>query len=169
MQISGSPSGWEFYYVVFLSALVALGIPLVLSAVSIILSRRAKRDRKEAATIAAQADPFQNTSQTLAQIPSSAAPKDADSTLGRRINTRFFLSANASLILIALALVLIPYAGVLTLRPDGQNRALILRGLISVVSIAGFAALGLFYSARKGDLNWLQSYRSPREEKEAES
>lgn len=135
------PSGWGVYYVVFLSALLALGIPAVLALLSHLVSTRRAGGSKPGADA----------------VLSAQQPIELDkSSLGRRMNTRFFLSANASLVLITLGLVLIPCAGIL--QPE-TGRAGILRGLIAIVSIAGVAALGLLYSARKGDLNWLNSFR----------
>jgi hypothetical protein len=32
--------------------------------------------------------------------------------------------------------------------------------LVAIVTIAGFAAIGLLYAARKGDLGWLRSFRA---------
>ncbi len=163
MQTSGLPSGWEIYYVVFLSALVALGIPLILGGVSWISARRARDEQSGSGDFQLSSTPIP----TVAPLPIGQGASSAESSLGRRINTRFFLSANAALVLITLALVLIPYASVLHGGPAAEGadlaarRALMIRGLISVVSISALAALALLYSARKGDLNWLQSFRSP--------
>jgi hypothetical protein len=136
------PSGWDVYYVVFLSAVLALAIPAGLGLVSILMSGRGKRPGPSSAT----------------PVP----PVRDESALGRRMNTRFFLSANAALALIALGLVVIPCAGTLQ---AGETRAEVLRGLVAIVSIAGFAAIGLLYAARKGDLDWLRSYRSGERER----
>ena len=76
--------------------------------------------------------------------------------LGQRINIRFFLATNAALLLITLALELIPC--VTTLQSD--NREGLGKGLISIVTIAGFAVLGLLYSVRKGDMGWLSSFQT---------
>ena len=72
------------------------------------------------------------------------------------MNARFFLAANAALVLITLAIAIVPLAG--TLQP-GNSRQSLVRGLVAIVSVAGFAALGLLYSARKGDLGWLSSFQ----------
>jgi NADH:ubiquinone oxidoreductase subunit 3 (subunit A) len=129
------PSGWEVYYVVFLSALLALGIPLSLSALTRLVAPGRRRARPP------------------------TAPREGGE-LGRRMNSRFFLATNAALVLIALALVLVPAASTLQ---AGNTRAGLVRGLVAIVSIAGLAALGLLYSARKGDLSWLRTYREERE------
>lgn len=119
------PSGWNIYYIVFLSAIFALAIPLALRLLSSFFSSQ-EPDRK-------------------AEIPSiSGDPM----SLGQRINTRFFKSANVALLLIAFGLILIPCA-LIARSPDGA--ALIL-------STVGFSALGLLYSARKGDLEWLRTF-----------
>jgi NADH:ubiquinone oxidoreductase subunit 3 (subunit A) len=77
--------------------------------------------------------------------------------LGQRINVRFFVAANAALILITLALELIPCAT--TLQSD--NREGLFKGLVAIVTIAGFAILGLLYCVRKGDMGWLSSIHTP--------
>jgi NADH:ubiquinone oxidoreductase subunit 3 (subunit A) len=126
------PSGWDVYYVVFLSALLALAIPSVLGLISYFV------------------------------VPKHAAepPKKAEeaevTVMAQRVNARFFLAANTALILITLGLVLIPCVG--ALQPGGSHQTYG-RGLIAIVTVAGFAALGLLYSARKGDLSWLRSFQ----------
>lgn len=135
------PSGWDVYYVVFLSAVLALGIPLVLAAISYFVAPRAAASSKKE------------------EPPYESAPASARVQLGQRMNTRFFLAANAALILITLILVLIPCVGTLQ---AGNSQGGVLRGLISIVTIAGFASLGLLYSSRKGDLGWLKSFQMDR-------
>ena len=136
------PSGWDDYYVVFLSAVLALLVPLILGLLSVIFS--SKRT-------------FKPRSADSAAALSASISKDTRHPMShQRINTRFFLAANASLVLITLGLALIPCVGTLKSSTDGMG---LLRGLIAIVTIAGFAALGLLYSARKGDLSWLRSYR----------
>jgi hypothetical protein len=132
------PSGWNVYYVVFLSALLALAIPALLGLISWVV---AKKSPRRTVSIG------------------SAGP-----ALGRRINTRFFLSANVALILVTLALVMIPCVGNLS---KSASRAGVIQGLISILSISGFAALGLLYTARKGDLDWLRSFTVPASDPDA--
>jgi hypothetical protein len=152
------PSGWDVYYVVFLSALLALAVPAVLGMISsIFVPSRGVRG---------------GDSRPTPQVPGedlgAAVPAVEPTALGRRVNTRFFLGANAALILITLALALIPCVG--TLQGTSSHQVLF-RGLIALVSIAALAGLGLLYSARKGDLDWLSSHRegggSPPNEGEA--
>ncbi len=133
------PSGWDVYYIVFLSAFLALLIPASLALASFLISSK-YRGRKSVL--------FGN----------SGAP----SIPALKINTRFFLAINAALILLALGLALVPCVGILQ---SGIPRTELLRGLISIVSLACFSALGLLYSARKGDLSWLRSYREDKVEK----
>jgi hypothetical protein len=125
------PSGWDVYYVVFLSAVLALAIPGGLKLVSFFAGNRKQHAEEHA---------------RATEAPS----------LGRRINTRFFLSANAMLIVITLALLLIPCVGALRLGIEKRDSH---GSLIAIVSVAGFSALGLLYSGRKGDLSWLKSFR----------
>lgn len=131
------PSSWDVYYVVFLSALLALVIPLSLGAAAAAFTpRREKKSNKKPHA-----------------LPS---PNDHTIGLGQRINTRFFMGANAALLLIAMVLILIPCVATLSL---AAGKAETLRGLLSVISIAAIIFLGLFYSSVKGDLSWLSSYR----------
>lgn len=141
------PSGWDVYYVVFLSAVLALGIPAALALISLLVAPKRARDKSM-------------SSDTNMPGASLSAPEIRDSAFGRRINTRFFLGANAALILITMALVLVPCVGILgAAKSSSMSQGELVRTLICVVTIAGFAAFGLLYSARKGDLNWLHSFR----------
>ena len=78
--------------------------------------------------------------------------------LGQRINVRFFLAINAALILIALALELVPCVTTI----QSENRDGLIKGLISIVTLAGFAVLGLLYSVRKGDMGWMSYFQVER-------
>jgi hypothetical protein len=129
------PSGWDVYYVVFLSAALALGIPAGLSALASLI-RSSPRSERRPDTLGAQ-----EASRTLGEGTGSAAE------LGRRLNTRFFRSINAALLLLSVGLVLIPCV-------SGAGD----RSLIGILSLASFGALGLFYAARKGDLDWLKTH-----------
>lgn len=135
------PSGWDVYYIVFLSAFLALGIPAALAVVSYLISSQIK-GRK------------QRTLTDFNTVLSDATQANV-TALGQKMNARFFLAANAALILITLMLALIPCVGMLQPGTDHEG---LLRGLIAIVTIAGFAALGLLYSARKSDLGWLKSF-----------
>jgi NADH:ubiquinone oxidoreductase subunit 3 (subunit A) len=140
------PSGWEVYYVVFLSALLALTVPLVLHLVSSAISERATRPPEHA-----QNEGFSAWAEKTRQ----AEPHDS---IGRRINTRFFLGTNAALVLLTLGLMLIPCVGAFhEIRAELGGRA-----LISILLLAGLSALALLYAARKGDLEWLRTVRGGR-------
>ena len=43
MESATVPSGWDVYYVVFLSAILALGIPATLGLISLLVSPKRKR------------------------------------------------------------------------------------------------------------------------------
>lgn len=126
-------SSWDSYYIVFLSAILSLGIPAFLAAISFIFFPRNKP----------------KTSKSFA-----FKDRPNQTILGQRINVRFFLATNAALILITLALELVPCATTL----QSENREGLIKGLISIVSLAGFAVLGLLYSVRKGDMGWMSSF-----------
>jgi NADH:ubiquinone oxidoreductase subunit 3 (subunit A) len=134
------PSSWDVYYVVFLSAVIALGIPAALALISRLVSD--PRDRRRARAQASES------------LASSRSSRDQ---LGHRINARFFMSVNASLALIALTLALIPCVGIV--RNSEGDRLSALRALFAIVTLAGFAGLGLLYSSRKGDLSWVSSFQ----------
>jgi NADH:ubiquinone oxidoreductase subunit 3 (subunit A) len=135
------PSGWDVYYIVFLSAFLALAIPAALAGVSYLVSPKVKgRKQRE----------LQDLNTVLVD-----ATEPNRTVLGQKMNARFFLAANAALILITLMLALIPCVGMLQPGTDSEG---LIRGLIAIVTIASFAALGLLYSARKADLSWLRSY-----------
>lgn len=137
------PSGWEVYYVVFLSATLALAIPLILWGLSH-LFRSGKKESNEQKKI--------HFSQEEGIDPPLFIPPPA--VLGRRMNVRFFMAANAALLLITLGLVLIPCVGALAASPETGYV-----GIFVIISIASSAALGLLYSARKGNLAWLGTYQ----------
>ena len=146
------PSGWEIYYVVFLSAGLALGIPFVLW----LLSRVFQWGIDPAAWNSGNAgkdsrNPPENPLLKLTENISS---------LGAKNNTRFFLAANVAVVLIALMIALIPSVSALKAR---TAPVLILRGLGLIISTAGFAALGLLYAARKGDLGWLGTFNKKKD------
>jgi hypothetical protein len=143
------PSGWDVYYIVFLSAVLALEIPAALAVVSYVVSPAGSKmkGRKQR--------PLQGFNTVLAD-----ATEKNKTELGQKMNARFFLAINAALILIALMLSLVPCVGMLQPGTDHEG---LLHGLIAIVSIAGFAGLGLLYSARKLDLGWLKTYTSGNE------
>ena len=142
------PSGWDVYYIVFLSAFLALGIPAALAVVSYLVSPQIKGRKQRA---------LKDFNSVLAD-----ATQPNKTVLGQRINARFFLAANAALVLITLMLVLIPCVGMLQPGTDHEG---LLRALIAIVTIAGLAALGLLYSAKKADLGWLKSFNAAGEVK----
>lgn len=121
---------WDSYYVVFLSGILSLGIPLGLSLISWIFFPRHK---------GAPEPLFTPKSSHLLKLGRSY----------QLINVRFFMAANAALVLIALALELIPC--VVTLQSDDSK--VVLRGLIAVVSLACFSTFGLIYATHRGKVN----------------
>lgn len=137
------PSGWEVYYVVFLSALLALGIPATLG----LLSRLFFAKRTDTQLQSQKAD-----------LPIVSDPSESSVT-SKHVNTRFFLAANSALVLIALGLLMIPAAVMLRPSTGEAGNENLVSGLVAILSVIVFAGLGLLYSARKGDLNWIQSFR----------
>jgi NADH:ubiquinone oxidoreductase subunit 3 (subunit A) len=133
-------SSWDSYYIVFLSAILSLAIPSLLALISFCF--------------------FPNSSKHLGSYrpPQLDGCSSNRTILGQRVNVSFFLAANASLILITLALELIPCATTLQF----ENREGLFKGLIAIVTIAGFSVLGLLYSVRKGDMSWLDHHQKDR-------
>jgi NADH:ubiquinone oxidoreductase subunit 3 (subunit A) len=135
-------SSWDSYYVVFLSAILSLSIPALLAVVSFIFFPKYKRVQKK-------------------PLPFDASIQNR-TILGQRVNVRFFVAANASLVLMTLALELIPCAT--TLQEDNSEG--LLKGLIAIISLASFSILGLLYAIRKGDMGWLSSFQKAHEYKD---
>jgi hypothetical protein len=129
-------SSWDSYYIVFLSAILSLAVPGVLSLISFAFF------------------PGLRLGKAGSRVKSLSSPANR-TILGQRVNVRFFLAANAALVLIALALELIPSATTL----QTENKDGLFKGLIAIVSIATFSILGLLYSIRKGDMGWLSSFQ----------
>ena len=129
-------SSWDFYYILFLSAILSLCIPASLAAISFIFFPKAER---------------------RPSVPQNLKGEKSNQTiLGQRINIRFFLAVNAALILITLALELIPCATTV----QSQNKEDLMKGLVSIITLAGFAVLGLLYSVKTGDMGWLSSFNT---------
>lgn len=135
------PSGWDVYYVVFLSALLALGLPLVLRMISFFMARVSRRP-----------------AEVQLEEPQRAAVADGAIPPGLRVNTRFFLGSNAALVLFTMMLALVPCVVVVK---GGGVGVVVSRAVMGVVFLSSLASAGLIYAARKGDLNWLRSYRTP--------
>jgi hypothetical protein len=134
------PSGWDVYYLVFLSAAMALLIPIALGGISLLF--------------------FPTGTTRTRRLPSAdleaAKEKPTQASLGSRVNIRFFLGINSALVLIALVLGAVPAATIIHSSADSGDTK---RGLFALISIAGLASLGLFYSVIKGDLSWLKSFQ----------
>lgn len=128
---------WDSYYIVFLGALISLGIPLLLYLTSLVFSPKSHLETRSPAMQSQYHLPVNNRV-----------------FLGKRVNVRFFIGANAAMILLALLIMLIPCVTSLESPSDVGLRA----GLIGICTIAGFAVLGLFYSVRKGDMSWYTTF-----------
>jgi len=134
-------SSWDSYYVVFLSAILSLSIPMLLALISFFLFPKRKRNQSQ-------------------RFPIEASAKNK-TILGQRINVRFFIAANGSLVLMTLALALIPCA--VTLQQDQSDGSL--KGVLAVISLSVFSILGLLYAIRKGDMGWLSSFQKAQRKK----
>ncbi|MBL7715891.1 MAG: hypothetical protein JNL01_10545 [Bdellovibrionales bacterium] len=154
-------SGWTKYYVIFLSAISSLLIPLVLEIFGKSLRKKGAAQKMDPSSVNSavgtaevggmDSSGFSNPGSDGASQFSSPTVYRSDGALGRRMNTRFFLSANAAVLLLTLMVILIPLVGILV---SSQEKKV----LIAVLTMVGFAGLGLLYSARKGDLDWIQTF-----------
>jgi NADH:ubiquinone oxidoreductase subunit 3 (subunit A) len=129
---SGGPSGWNVYYIVFLSGVLSLAVPAVLALFSYFASSKKERQSKDNAP--------------ALEIPFDQNPTAAS----KRTNPRAFVALNSALSLITLSLLILPCVVNL------QSNALL--GLVCVLSVCSMASLGLLYGIRKKDLEWLMSY-----------
>jgi len=143
-------SGWDQYYMIFVSGAVACLLPFVITVNSLIIawSRR---------------DTSQRKIQTERKRDVSIGGTSSSANLSeKRINTRFFLAVNVATVLMGMAILLIPCTSSIELfikRNDGGIQP----ALFAVFSISVLLALGLFYSGRKGDLSWLKTYQKRKE------
>jgi len=135
------PSGWDVYYLVFLSAAMALLIPIGLGGISLLFFPSGGLRKRRLPS---------------ADLEAARNPQGSD-TVGNRVNVRFFLGVNAALVLIALVLGTIPIAAAIHANEDRHQ---LLLTLFALVSIGGLASLGLLYSVAKGDLSWLKSFQA---------
>lgn len=148
------PSNWDVYFVLLLSALLALSIPLGLAAISLFIPKAQSPVESSGA--------HPETQKLELSLSSGSSKAKTRVFIGEKINSRFFLGVNAALILIILSLTLIPSVSVIQ---GGIETELVLKGILAVVSISVFSVLGLLYSVRKGDLSWLTTYQEKRLEK----
>jgi NADH:ubiquinone oxidoreductase subunit 3 (subunit A) len=145
-SVASSSSGWDTYYIVFLSAILALAVPALMSALSWALDLKGS--------------PAPDKNREFQEKEATGLLERPHGTLDHRMNTRFFLAANAALVIITLALALVPCISTFAPNAVAGSTGSSFKGLIAVVSVATLAALGLLYSARKGDLSWLKTFQS---------
>lgn len=143
-------NSWETYYIILLSALLSLSIPLGLFFISSILQRSKKK--------------------TVTNVTSSFLKSEpSDVAFPEKINTRFFLAINVAVILLGLSLALVPIVSVFRSVVESTDRQQLFRCILGILSLAFFLALGLFYASWKGDLGWLRSYDQKRPERSGEN
>ncbi len=146
------PSGWEVYYLVFLSGLLALLVPGALRVLSYIFSAATKRSKS--------GDPAELEAQKAQENESPHVTVRTASNLSalHHVNVRFFLATSVALILAASALSLAPIVSVF----HSYDRDVAALGCVAVVLLTIFSGLGLLYSVRKGDLSWLSGFSQER-------
>ncbi len=136
-------SGWEVYYVVFLSAGLAISIPFVLTLLSgLFFSGKRKKEEK--------------TIKNPIKRQESKQENKNDTLFRKRLNIRFYLGLNASMILISLALMMVPFVG--AFHPWFSNE-LRLGASFALISVSVFSFVGLLYSIKKGDLSWIETFQ----------
>lgn len=166
-------NGWDQYYLIFVSAGLAFLIPGLLWLVSSIMKRpMTVRELSPLSGISQAGMDMGAELATSDDFMSADAPADifADpsearreakfdsSVLGRRINTRFYLSATTAILLLCGGLILVPLV-----RMVGGSGKPALEVVLVLIALVLFLGLGLIYSARKGDLDWIQSFRKAKE------
>jgi len=131
------PAGWDTYYVVVLSAFLALGIPLTFWSFSLVLRRLGKR-------------------KLLVSELRTEDSRRADLLAGR-MNSRFFWAASTAVLLFCLILLLIPCATLL--RAGNTPLYLVKRAMVVFLTFGGLGGLSLLYAVKKGDLSWSETFR----------
>ncbi len=126
-------SSWSVYYLIFLSGLLSLALPAVLSLASRWVSPQAKR----------------------ADVARSRQPVTRDGGF----NTRFLIGANVAVSLMGFLLLLIPLVG----SWGSLAKERIVVAVACLLSVAVFAAVALFYASVKGDLGWIKTIETERE------
>ena len=132
-------SRWDQYFLIVLSALVAVIFPLLLSFMSRLFSSRMKPG--------------------IIDRSSLFPPRTTQPKL-KKINLRFFTSVSLASVFLSLTLLLVPcVVTVRTLIEHGESKEAG-RVLLSIISVSGLLLLGVFYSVSKGDLNWIRTIRA---------
>lgn len=133
---SGWPSGWNVYYIVFVAGALSLAVPALLALLSYLFSaRRSPTDFRSSAA---------HRSRLLNDESNPSAPQ-------KRTNPRAFIALSSALVLFSMALLILPCVVTLSSSP--------ILGLIGILSVCSFAGLGLLYGIRKGDLEWLLTFK----------
>ena len=157
-QTEGISSSWQAYLPFFVAAAMSLAVPAVLY----IISRAMlfpQRGGKRARTAQGEPSPAPHSASRDGEMMSPV--------LGRRFNSRFFVTTLFAHLLLGMVMVLIPLAyrvGIV-----GAGAATNSRTLVLLLSIALLALLGLLHGSGKGDLFLLRTYRSEKESQREES
>jgi hypothetical protein len=124
-------SSWSVYYLIFLSGVLSLALPALLSLASRWV---APPERPE---------------------PSVATRPALTSEGG--FNTRFLIGANVTVSLMGFLLLLIPLVG----SYGNLARERLLIAVACLLSVVAFSGVALLYASVKGDLGWIKSVESP--------
>jgi NADH:ubiquinone oxidoreductase subunit 3 (subunit A) len=131
------PGGWAQYIVLLGSTLLAMTIPLGVQLISFLLGGGKKTGRSAT-------KPAENAEDLAGQISDQVAPDI-------KLNSRYFLAANITLLLFVLALMLVPLVAVMR----SELRA---QAAVSVGGVLVALVLSVLYLVRKGDLHWVRSF-----------
>ena len=74
------------------------------------------------------------------------------------MNPRFFPTLNLAVLFFALTFLLLPFAAQFVDLKQKADQGLLIRWFALMISVFLALAVGLFYSARKGDLSWLTGF-----------
>jgi len=140
LPVSGLSNLWSSYYLILISGLVALFLPVIGRFINIILILNQRLPVEEE----------ENKTKKKVEVAQSLAEC--------RINSRFFLGLSVSSLFITIGIVLIPVVVILKQALRSDVGLLENYPVLALFSIVGFLLLAVLYSSRKGDLDWLRTY-----------
>jgi NADH:ubiquinone oxidoreductase subunit 3 (subunit A) len=137
---------WSAYSVVFVSAATALMAPLFLSALARAFSYRYRVSLKRPGI--------------PGDLISTREMESREQIRGQRLNTRYFLAMNIAVVLSGALFIIIPVAAAYRDINEPVFRA---RAAAVLLSTLGLVAVSAVYASKKGDLEWLTTFRGEKQ------
>lgn len=134
-------NGWGSYSLFLVAGVLSLSLPVLLSGISKLLGRPAEK------TLPTKA---QKKTDSVTEIFQDRKTK---------LNARFFHAFNTGIMLVLMVLILIPGIAVFKGLVSSGDRVAVNRALFSLLMTLTLIASALFYVAKKGDLDWLRSFK----------